>query len=132
MIVTSPLEMPNSKVKTSGAVTVAPPASNARNDSGMMAMETRPTSIGCHLRATVRSQIRPATCATPLSEAIQTATTGVSPDASRTGTKCAAMAPKTTALAATITPNSSMARVRAAPCSAAAPAPGSVAAAVVG
>jgi hypothetical protein len=66
----------------------------------MMATETRPTSIGCHLRASVRSQMRPATWATPLSDAIQTAVAEARPDASKRGTGCAAKAPKTIALAA--------------------------------
>ncbi len=115
MMVTRPLATPNSSVKLSAAQKLAPPSISTRNDSGMQAIDTRPTSIGCHARASVRSQMRPTTCATPFSEARNTAAVPARPVASRIGTRCTASAPNTTALAATIRLNRAMAMVREVP-----------------
>jgi len=107
--------MPNSKVKASADAKLPPPSISKMNESGMSNIETRPTSIGCHWRASVRSQMRPTTCAMPLSEAIATATPAASLEASNIATRCTAMAPNTTALAATMRLNSNIANRRAAP-----------------
>jgi len=104
--------MPNSKVKASADAKLPPPSISKMNESGMSNIETRPTSIGCHWRASVRSQMRPTTCAMPLSEAIATATPAASLEASNIATRCTAMAPNTTALAATMRLNSNIANRR--------------------
>ena len=116
-MVTRPFDTPNSSVKASAVQKVAPPSISTRNDSGRKAMDTRPTEIGCHLRASVRSQMRPATWAKPLREARNTAVASASPVASKIGTRCTASAPNTTAVVAPINPNSTMPMVRAVPSS---------------
>src|SRR5215472_5199572 len=52
-IVTRPLAMPNSKVKASADAKLPPPSISKMNESGVSNIETRPTSIGCHWRASV-------------------------------------------------------------------------------
>ena len=103
MMVTRPLETPNSRVKASAVQKLAPPSISTRNDSGMKAIDTRPTSMGCQAARQRRGpRCGPPPARRPSARRGTRRGAAARPVASRIGTRCTASAPNTTALAATI------------------------------
>jgi len=94
-IVMTPWEAPmrNVNATTSGRCPV--PANSRSSDGGRIPMAIRPTVMARRLRAKAISTTRPPNCATPLSDATQTAAAVTRPAASSKGTSWTETTPNT-------------------------------------
>src|SRR5262249_18523835 len=94
-IVITPSDAPMSRVRASTSGRLRVPASSKASAGGKTPIAMRPTVIARKFRAKTISTTLPPNCATPFSDATQTAAAVARPAASSKGTSCTQITPNT-------------------------------------